>query len=78
MSITLSGLILGLALGRVLGGVVSNFASWRYTYWLAVGLQGSEFAFELFCFPLFSCRAKEAHERHCTGKAMKANRVQAL
>ena len=42
MAITLSGLILGLSLGRVLGGIISNFASWRDTYWLAVGLQGCE------------------------------------
>ncbi|WWC89895.1 uncharacterized protein L201_004824 [Kwoniella dendrophila CBS 6074] len=40
MSITLSGLIFGLVLGRVLAGILSNFASWRDTYWLAVGLQG--------------------------------------
>jgi predicted MFS family arabinose efflux permease len=42
MSITLSGLIFGLVLGRVLAGVMSNFASWRDTYWMAVGLQGGE------------------------------------
>ncbi len=42
MSITLSGLIFGLVLGRVLAGIISNFASWRDTYWLAVGLQGGE------------------------------------
>jgi hypothetical protein len=42
MSITLSGLIFGLVLGRVLGGIMANFASWRDTYWLAVGLQGGE------------------------------------
>ncbi|WVQ98877.1 hypothetical protein IAU59_006008 [Kwoniella sp. CBS 9459] len=40
MSITLSGLITGLVFGRVLAGILSNFASWRDAYWLAVGLQG--------------------------------------
>ena len=40
MSITLSGLVFGLVFGRVLAGVISNFASWRDTFWLAVGLQG--------------------------------------
>ncbi|OCF44150.1 membrane protein [Kwoniella heveanensis CBS 569] len=40
MSITLSGLITGLVCGRVLAGILSNFASWRDAYWLAVGLQG--------------------------------------
>jgi len=39
MSITLSGLISGLVLGRVLAGIISNFASWRDTFWMAVGLQ---------------------------------------
>lgn len=42
MSITLAGLILGLVLGRVLAGIISNFASWRYVYWMAVGLQSCE------------------------------------
>ena len=42
MSITLSGLISGLVIGRVLAGVISNFSSWRNTYWMAVGLQGGE------------------------------------
>ncbi|ORX33411.1 major facilitator superfamily domain-containing protein [Kockovaella imperatae] len=40
MSITFSGLITGLVLGRVLAGVISDFASWRDVYWMAVGLQG--------------------------------------
>ena len=43
MSITLSGLITGLVLGRVLAGVISNFVSWRDTYWMAVGLQGGTY-----------------------------------
>ncbi|WVR05316.1 hypothetical protein IAU60_002330 [Kwoniella sp. DSM 27419] len=41
MSITLSGLIFGLVMGRVLAGVISNFASWRDVYWMAVGLQAA-------------------------------------
>ncbi|ORY28266.1 putative membrane protein [Naematelia encephala] len=40
MSITLSGLIFGLVIGRVLAGTISKFASWRDTYWMAVGIQG--------------------------------------
>jgi len=39
MSITLSGLIFGLVLGRVSAGIISNFSTWRNTYWMAVGLQ---------------------------------------
>ncbi|WVQ78595.1 hypothetical protein IAT38_000681 [Cryptococcus sp. DSM 104549] len=41
MSVTLSGLIMGLVCGRVLAGIISNFASWRDTYWMAVGIQGT-------------------------------------
>ncbi|WWC60976.1 uncharacterized protein I303_103553 [Kwoniella dejecticola CBS 10117] len=51
MSITLSGLIFGLVLGRVLAGIISNFASWRDTYWLAVGLQGCMTAILYFTLP---------------------------
>ncbi|KAK8869669.1 hypothetical protein IAR55_000237 [Kwoniella newhampshirensis] len=40
MSITLSGLIFGLVMGRLFAGIISNFASWRDVYWLAVALQG--------------------------------------
>jgi predicted MFS family arabinose efflux permease len=39
MSITLSGLLLGMLCGRVLAGTVAEFAGWRNTYWMAVGLQ---------------------------------------
>ena len=43
MSITISGLISGLVMGRLFGGVIANYANWRDTYWLAVGLQGCKF-----------------------------------
>jgi len=39
MSITMSGMLFGLVLGRVLAGIISTFASWRDTFRLAVGLQ---------------------------------------
>jgi predicted MFS family arabinose efflux permease len=42
MSITLSGLIVGLVMGRVLAGIISNFSSWRNVYWMAVALQSCE------------------------------------
>jgi predicted MFS family arabinose efflux permease len=47
MSITLAGLILGLVMGRVLAGVVSNFSSWRNVYWMATGLQSGESVFDV-------------------------------
>jgi len=47
MSITLSGLIFGLCLGRVFAGVLAYAASWRDTYWLAVGVQSGAHAIEV-------------------------------
>lgn len=43
MSITLSGLIVGVVQGRLLAGIFATYTSWRDTYWLAVGIQGGEF-----------------------------------
>lgn len=43
MSTTLSGLIVGVVQGRLLAGVFATYASWRDTYWFAVGIQGGEF-----------------------------------
>lgn len=42
MSITLSGLIVGVVQGRLLAGVFATYTSWRDTYWFAVAIQGSE------------------------------------
>lgn len=46
MSITMSGLILGLCIGRVLAGVITEETTWRNVYWFAVGVQGGENYFE--------------------------------
>jgi hypothetical protein len=43
MSTTLSGLIVGVVQGRLLAGIFATYASWRDTYWFAVGIQGGEF-----------------------------------
>jgi hypothetical protein len=42
MSTTLSGLIVGVVQGRLLAGVFATYASWRDTYWFAVGIQGGK------------------------------------
>ena len=47
MSITLSGLIVGVVQGRLLAGVFATYTSWRDTYWLAVGIQGGMSSFQL-------------------------------
>jgi hypothetical protein len=44
MSITLSGLIVGVVQGRLLAGIFATYTSWRDTYWLAVGIQGGKLA----------------------------------
>ncbi|KAI9637881.1 uncharacterized protein MKK02DRAFT_42260 [Dioszegia hungarica] len=51
MSITLSGLIVGLVMGRVLAGIISNFSSWRNVFWMAVALQSCAFGIEYLMFP---------------------------
>ncbi|KAL8981676.1 MAG: hypothetical protein Q9205_003603, partial [Flavoplaca limonia] len=44
LSITSSGLLLGLLFARLLSGVVTEYTSWRNIYWLAFGLQYLIFA----------------------------------
>lgn len=39
LSIVASGFILGILIARLLSGVMTNYVSWRYVYWLSVGLQ---------------------------------------
>jgi MFS family permease len=46
-------LLLGLLFARVLAGTISNFVSWRYIYWMAVGLQGIIFIILYFTLPDF-------------------------
>jgi len=43
MSTTLSGLIVGVVQGRLLAGIFATYATWRDTYWFAVGIQGGTF-----------------------------------
>lgn len=39
MSIVVSGLMLGILIARLLSGIMTQFVSWRYVYWLSVALQ---------------------------------------
>ncbi|KAF2813868.1 putative major facilitator superfamily transporter, partial [Mytilinidion resinicola] len=39
LSIVVSGFMLGILVARVLSGTISNFVSWRYVYWMSLGLQ---------------------------------------
>jgi len=39
LSIVVSGLMLGILIARLLSGVMTNYTSWRYVYWLSFGLQ---------------------------------------
>jgi len=41
ISIVWSGLLLGVLLGRVVSGIVAEFAAWHVVYWIATGAQGS-------------------------------------
>ncbi|KAF2083211.1 MFS general substrate transporter, partial [Saccharata proteae CBS 121410] len=43
LSIVTSGLMLGILVARVLSGTITNFVSWRYVYWMALGLQYAMF-----------------------------------
>lgn len=40
ISLVSSGFLLGILIARVLSGVVANFVSWRYVYWMSIGIQG--------------------------------------
>ena len=39
LSVVVSGFVLGILVARLLSGVMTNFVSWRYVYWMSVGLQ---------------------------------------
>jgi MFS family permease len=39
ISITLSGLMLGVLVARVISGIIAEFSDWRNVYWMSVGLQ---------------------------------------
>ena len=39
ISVVSSGFLLGILIARVLSGVVANFVSWRYVYWMSIGIQ---------------------------------------
>lgn len=39
MSIVYSGLMLGILIARVLSGIIGEFASWRITYYMSIGIQ---------------------------------------
>lgn len=39
LSIVVSGLLLGMLVARLLSGIVANYISWRYIYWIAFALQ---------------------------------------
>jgi predicted MFS family arabinose efflux permease len=45
-------------MARVLAGTISNFASWRYVYWMAVGLQFFIFIILYFTLPDFPPKQK--------------------
>ncbi|KAK3651312.1 hypothetical protein LTR56_005769 [Elasticomyces elasticus] len=45
MSIVVSGLMLGILLARLLSGIMTQYVSWRYVYWLSVALQYAIFVF---------------------------------
>ena len=44
LGIVISGLAIGILTARVLSGTVTNYASWRYIYWMSAGLQYLIFA----------------------------------
>lgn len=39
LSVVVSGFVLGILVARLLSGVMSNYISWRYVYWMSVALQ---------------------------------------
>ncbi|OCK77050.1 MFS general substrate transporter [Lepidopterella palustris CBS 459.81] len=39
LSIVVSGLMLGILIARVISGTMTNYVSWRYVYWMSLGLQ---------------------------------------
>jgi len=45
LSIVVSGLMLGILIARLVSGIMTQYTSWRYVYWLSVALQYGIFVF---------------------------------
>lgn len=39
LSVVVSGFALGILVARLLSGIMTNWVSWRYVYWMSTGLQ---------------------------------------
>ena len=53
VSIVLAGMMLGLAVPRVVAGIITQYTSWRNIYWTSLGLQAILLASLWFFFPDF-------------------------
>ncbi|KAH9825535.1 Major Facilitator Superfamily [Teratosphaeria destructans] len=51
LSIVVSGLMLGILIARLLSGIMTQYTSWRYVYWLSVALQYAIFILLWFFMP---------------------------
>ena len=51
LSVVLAGLMLGIAVARVLAGVIGNFTTWRVVYYMAIGVQSLVFVGVYFFLP---------------------------
>ncbi|KAF9068597.1 major facilitator superfamily domain-containing protein [Rhodocollybia butyracea] len=62
MSIVFSGLMFGILIARVLSGIIGQFADWRISYWMSMGIQYLLLMILYFSVPDFP--PKNAHNKN--------------
>jgi MFS family permease len=58
LSITTSGLLLGVLYARVVAGLIANFVSWRVVYYVAIGLMSGVLVLLYFTLPDYPTKNK--------------------
>lgn len=59
ISLVTSGFLMGILIARVLSGVVANWVSWRYVYWMSICIQGLVLVGSYFVLPDYPSKNRE-------------------
>ena len=59
MSWVSSGFLLGVMIARIISGVVTKFVSWRYVYWMSIGIQSVVVIGSYLVLPDYPAKTRE-------------------